>query len=106
MAIVLREHNGTPTPFIDGVPQFAAYVWGAAPTDDDYPAAAATRYYAAAGVHLHAFDVGVGREWCGPSPGRPEHFDFRTMERRLGHILRADAEARFHLRIQLEIGPR
>ncbi len=105
MAVVLRLHHGTPTPFVDGVPQFPAYLWTTPPTDAGYAAAAATAHFAAAGIHLHAFDVGVGREWCGPAAGRASHFDFGTMERRLGHILDADPQARFHLRIQLEMDP-
>ena len=106
MATVLRSHNGTPTPFLDGSPVFPAYVWGPSPTDDGYPAAAVTEHFAAAGIHLHAFDVGVGREWCGPGLGRPGHFDFSSVERRWGHIVDADPDARFHLRVQLEVSPR
>ena len=106
MATTMQEYNGTPTPFIDGKPVFASYVWGQTPSVEGYPSAPATQYYAEAGIHFHAFDMGVGREWCGPRPGHPEHFDFSTLKQRLGHILDADPEARFHLRIQLEISPR
>lgn len=106
MATTLDLHNGTPTPCVNGQPVFASYLWAPAPTVDGYPAAPQTQHYAAAGIHLHAFDVGVGREWCGPGPGRPGHFDFSTVERRFGHILDADPDARFHLRVQLEISPR
>jgi len=106
MATVMKLHNGTPTPHIDGRPVFAGYLWGQSPTDEGYPSAPAARHYAEAGIHLHAFDVGVGREWCGPGDGRVSHFDFSGVERRFAHILEADPEARFHLRVQLEISPR
>ena len=106
MATTMEWHNGTPTPHIDGKPVFAGYLWGQCPTVDEYASAPATEHYGAAGIHLHAFDVGVGREWCGPGEGRASHFDFSTVEKRFGHVLEADPEARFHLRIQLEVSPR
>ena len=65
------------------------------------------RAYAGAGIRLHAFDVGViGRspEWCGPWTGHAGHFDFTGVEARFGRILDIDPEARFHLRIHLEMG--
>ena len=105
MATTMKLHNGTPTPHVDGKPLFAAYLWGQSPTVDGYPSAAATEHYAAAGIHLHALDLGVGREWCGPGQGRAGHFDFSTVEQRFGYILEADPEARLHLRIQLEMSP-
>ena len=106
MATVMKMHNGTPTPHIDGKPVFAGYLWGHWPSVDEYPAAAATEHYAAAGIHLHAFDIGAGREWCGPGQGRTGDFDFDTIEQRFGHIVEADPEVRFHLRLQLELSPR
>ena len=105
MATQLRLHNGTPTPFIDDQPVFASYVWAPTPTPTEYPAAAQVAHYAAAGVHLHAFDAGIGREWCGPGPGHGGHFDFRMVEPSLQRVLEVDPEARFHLRINLEIHP-
>ena len=105
MTTILKLHNGTPTPFIDGKPVFASFLWGAAPSEDGYSMADQTAHLAAAGIHLHAFDMGAGREWCGPAPGRASHFDFATLEQRLGHILDADPDARFHLRLGLEISP-
>ncbi|MFH1567733.1 MAG: hypothetical protein ABIL09_07005 [Gemmatimonadota bacterium] len=106
MATTMKMHHGTPTPHIDGKPVFASYLWGHSPSVDGYASAPAARHYAAAGIHLHAFDVGVGREWCGPGEGRAGHYDFSEVERRLGHILKVDPEARFHLRFGLEISPR
>jgi len=103
----MKMHNGTPTPHIDGKPVFAGYLWGGFDFyTGEYMSAAAAEHYAAAGIHLHAFDVGVGREWCGPGPGRSEHFDFSSVEEQYGKILDADPDARFHLRVQLEVSPR
>ena len=48
---------------------------------------------------------GAAVEWCGPRPGHPEHFDFSTVQARLQHVLDADPEALFHLRVHVEMQP-
>jgi hypothetical protein len=89
--------------FIDDKPVFAGYMWGGGPTVDEYAEAANATLYAEAGVHWHAFDVGMGlNEWCGPQPGRESHFDFSTVVQRFGRVIDADPDARFHLRVHLE----
>ena len=73
MTASIRQHNGTPTPFLDGVPVFAGYMWTRTPRPDGWEHAPLARLYADAGIHLYAFDVGAGGprpEWCGPGPGR------------------------------------
>ena len=103
----VKMHKGTPTLFIDDNPAFAGYLWASAPTPDGYPLADVARAYARAGIHLHAFDVGVGAltpEWCGPGANHEGHFDFSTVEARFGRILDADPDALFHLRVHLEMG--
>ena len=85
MTAHVKPHNGTPTLFLDDRPAFAGYLWASGPTNTDYPMANVARAYAEAGIHLHAFDVGVGSptpEWCGPGKGRAGHFDFSTVEAR------------------------
>ena len=103
----VRQHNGTPTLFLDGEPAFASYLWATGPTPDDYAMADVVRAYGAAGINLVAFDVGVAGtspEWCGPGPGHDEHFDFSTMAARYGRIIDANPDARFHLRVHFEMG--
>ena len=56
----VKMHNGTPTLFMENHPAFAGYLWASAPTTEAYPVADVARAYADAGIHLHAFDVGVG----------------------------------------------
>ena len=106
MTAEIKQHNGTPTLFLDGQPTFAGYLWTHPPDPEGYPAAPCARKFSEAGFHLYAFDVGTqpsSAEWCGPQPGHPDHFDFSTLEARLGRILEADPEARFHLRIHLRM---
>ena len=106
MVVHIEQHNGTPTPFLDGKPMFAGYMWTRAPKNEGYEQASIAKQYADAGIHLYAFDVGAGGrtpEWCGPGPGRDSHFDLSTVEGRLGRILDVDPDARFHFRVYLEM---
>lgn len=106
MTATLKMHHGTPTCFIDGEPTFLGYMWCGGPSSTGWDAAEAARIYADAGIHIYAFDCGTGGpepEWCGPGPGRESHFDFSTLERRFGQIIDVDPEARFHLRVHLEL---
>ena len=69
MTVRVASFNGTPTPFVDGVPVFAGGMWTRTPTAAGYEQVETARRYAEAGVHLYAFDVGAGGpapEWCGP----------------------------------------
>jgi hypothetical protein len=105
MPAEIKLHSGAPTLFLDGRPAFYSLMWGSGPRPDGYPLHACAREYAQAGVHLFTFDIGAGGEapeWAGPAPGRPGHFDFSTLQARFQHVLDADPEARFHLRVHLE----
>jgi hypothetical protein len=106
MAVSIKQHNGTPTPFVDGTPAFAGYMWTRTPTAEGWEHAPIADKYAQAGIHLYAFDIGAGGptpEWCGPGPGRTSDYDFSTVKARLGRILDVDPEARFHFRVYLEM---
>jgi hypothetical protein len=102
MSTRVALHHGTPTLFVDGQPTFASYMWASPPSPDEYPLAPAARVFAKAGIHFYAFDVGTGGTF--PEWG-PHGFDFSTLEARFGKVLEADPEARFHLRVYLEMGP-
>ena len=105
MTAELRLHNGTPTCFLDGKPTFLGYMWCGGPTTEGWDAAEAAKIYAEAGIHLYAFDCGSQgvAEWRGPGEGYEGHFDFSSVEGRLNRILEADGQARFHLRVHLEM---
>jgi len=100
----VKLHHGAPALFLDGRPTFAAILWVPSPEKDGWDFAEQARRFSDAGIHIYAFDVGVGREWLGPgtAPARP--FDFSTVEARFGRVLEADPQALFHLRVHLETG--
>ena len=111
MGAYVRDHNGTPTLFLDDglrsevVPSFGAYIWSHAPLPKRCPAAECAKHFAEAGIHLHDFDLGSRgpvAEWCGPTSPGDSHFDFSTVKARLGRVLEVGPDARFHLRVHLE----
>ena len=107
MTAEMKLYNGSPTCFLDGKPTFLGYMWCSGPNPRGWEAAESARLYADAGIHLYAFDCGstgaVECEWPGPGEGRDGHFDFSTVENRFSQMLDVDPEARFHLRVHLEM---
>src|SRR6185369_339917 len=102
MKAQVKQHNGTPTLFLDDQPVFADIQLiggldpnGIAATQD------AIRVYANANVHIYSIDS-VGPEWCAPRPGSPARYDFTETAPRLQTILDADPEALFLLRMGFE----
>jgi len=99
----IREYNGAPALYIDGKPVFYGMWWLTAPEEDQWIRADFVGENAEeTGIHIYAFDVGR-HEWTGPEEGRSGHFDFSTVETRFKRIIDIDPEARFHLRIYLEM---
>ncbi len=106
MKAQIANHNGAPALILDGKPVFYGLMWGSGPTVKSYPLKESARYYGKAGVHFHTFDMGTTGpqpEWCGPNKNNNTDFDFSTLKPRLEHFIDADPEARFHLRIHLEM---
>jgi hypothetical protein len=106
MSAEIKNYHGTPTLFLDGKPVFDGLMWGSAPTPEGYALKECARLYGEAGVHLFAFDMGTGGsppDWCGPRPGKEGMYDFSTLEMRFRQVIAADPEARFHLRVHLEM---
>jgi len=102
----MELHNGTPTCFVDGKPTFLGYMWCSGPSSKGWDAAEAARLYAEAGIHIYAFDCGAGGPesmWCGSAPGRDSHYDFSSVAENFGRIIDVDPEARFHLRVGMEM---
>ena len=98
--------NGSPSLVINDKPVFYGLMWGSAPTPESYSLKECARYYGLAGVHYYTFDMGTGGsppDWCGPHPGSESHYDFSTLAQRFQHVIDADPEAHFHLRIHLEM---
>ena len=100
----VRNHNGTPTLFLDGVPVFGSMHWLTAGLDEtgQHPNAAAIREFAKVGIHLNA--ITIVPSWCGPQPV-PAQAEFTDIIAQLRKVLEADPQALFHLRIYLETAP-
>ena len=106
MSAKIELYHGTPTLFLDGKPVFYGLMWGSPPEPESYPFRDCAREFAAAGVHFYAFDIGtVGSppEWCGPRPGQAGHYDFSSLAQRFQQVIAVDPQARFHLRVHLEM---
>jgi hypothetical protein len=109
MTAHIKIHNGTPTLFLDGQPAFDGLMWSSPPAPDSWGMAPVARRFAEAGIHLYAFDVGTQGsppEWPGgngSSPAPEADFDFSTVEARFNQVIAADPQARFHLRVHLEM---
>jgi len=102
----IKQYNGAPTLFINGSPSFYGTYWLNAPTNEGWIRSDFARKDAPeTDVHIYAFDVGA-LEWTGPGENRKSQFDFSTVEERFNYIIHADPEARFHLRIYLEMNER
>lgn len=101
----VRQHNGTPTLFLDDKPVFAAMQWLAGGLNPDGAAQNdfAVREFARAGIHINA--VGIAPDWCAATPATPPGSDLDEVGRLLNAIRAADPQALFHLRIYLETGP-
>jgi hypothetical protein len=102
MAYELQERNGCMVVCRDGQPIFYSALWTGAPSATEHVHAEIQRRYAAAGVHVCAFDVGHNGEWAGPSIGREGGCDAELAVARLRRVLEADPETLFHLRVHIE----
>jgi hypothetical protein len=102
MKAQLRNHNGTPTVFLDGQPAFfGCHLVGymdPANLKEHQPYA---RKYAEAGVHIYSVD-NLSQEWVGPRPDNPYPHDFSSVVPRLQSYLEADPQALFLLRMGFE----
>jgi hypothetical protein len=106
MSAKIEFHHGSPTLFLDGKPVFYSLMWGSPPEPESYPFRECARHYADAGVHFYAFDIGtVGSppEWRDPQTGQIEPYDFSSLAQRFQHVIDVDPQARFHLRVHLEM---
>lgn len=101
----VKEHNGTPTLFLDGQPEFYACHWccATAPQPDRWGLSeSARRISKATNIHIYAFDIRPFRQYFVKEKGTSNRFDFSTVSPSFGQIIRADPKARFHLRVHLE----
>jgi hypothetical protein len=98
----VKQHNGTPTLFLDGQPAFGnIHLIGGIDPNGVALTQEAVRAFAAAGVHIYSLDA-LGDEWYAPRPTGGGPFDFTKTAPRLQPILDADPEALFLLRMSFE----
>jgi len=99
----VRMHNGTPTLFLNDQPVYANLQWvGSMELTGGIPETqAAIRALSAHGIHIYTVD-GIGRDWCGPGPGRPGDYDFSEVGPMLNSILEADPDGLLNLRVLIE----
>jgi hypothetical protein len=102
MKAQVKQHNGTPTLFLDDKPVYAnmQLIGGLAPGGME-ASQASIRAFAANGIHIYSIDAVVA-EWRGPRPGQASHYDFSETAPRLQGVLQADPQALFLLRMGFE----
>jgi hypothetical protein len=106
MTAKVEFHHGAPTLFLDGKPVFYGLMWGSPPEPESYPFWECAQQFSNAGVHFYAFDIGtVGSppEWREQPADQNVPYDFSSLARRFQHVIDVDQQARFHLRVHLEM---
>jgi hypothetical protein len=102
MKAQLRNHQGTPTVFLDDVPAFlGCHLVGYMDPKNLLENQPYARKYAEAGVHVYSVDT-LTHEWVGPRPGQPTAYDFSLVVPRLQSYIDVDPDALFLLRMGFE----
>ena len=102
MKAQVKQHNGSPTLFLNDQPVYAGMHLLIA---QDIEAIAQDQVtmarYARAGIHIYVIDT-VGPHWVGPRPDQEGYFDYSAVGPRLREILEVDPEALFWFRLPFE----
>src|SRR5262249_38055512 len=102
MKAQLKQHNGTPTVFINDQPAFwGVHLVGYMVPEKMNQHQPYARKYAEAGVHVYSVD-NFTHEWVGPRPDDPSPFDFTYVVPRLQSYIDVDPEALFLMRVGVE----
>ncbi len=103
MKAQLKNHNGTPTVFLDDKPVFfGCHLIGYMDPKNLEGYQPIVRRYAQAGIHIYSIDT-LPLDWVGPREGNPSPFDFTSSQPRMRTILDADPDALFLIRGCLEL---
>ena len=70
-AAEVKQHNGTPTLFVNGEPEFWTCMWSRTPGPDDD----ARQTGKLAGIHIYTPHTGSMDQWCGPGEGHSGHWE-------------------------------
>jgi hypothetical protein len=102
MKAQVKQHNGTPTLFLDDKPVYAnIHLFGGWNPDGMDATLAAIRRFASNGIHIYSLDS-LSSEWNGPRSGGPGEYEFAETAPRLQRVLKADPDALFLLRTNFE----
>ena len=103
MKAQLKNHNGTPTVFLDDKPAFfGCHLIGGMDPKNLEGYQPIVRRYAQAGIHIYSIDT-LPLDWVGPREGNPSPYDFTSAMPRMSVILDADPEALFLIRGCLDL---
>src|SRR5258708_25397869 len=107
MKAQVKQHNGTPTLFLDDKPVYGnMHLFGGwNPAAMEYTQDAIRRF-ASNGIHIYSFDA-VGAEWNAPRIGSARNdsageYDFTDTAPRMQKVLELDPDATFLLRMGFE----
>ena len=100
----VKEHNGAPTLFLDGQPEFYACHWvTSAPRPDKWgPSEVVRQISRATNIHIYAFGISAFEQYFIQEKGSTSRFDFSTVKPSFDQIIKSDPKARFHLRLTVE----
>lgn len=99
MKAQLKNHNGTPTVFLDDQPAFfGCHLVGYMVPDKLTQHQSFAAKYAEAGVTIHSVD-NFTHEWVGPRPDDPRQYDFTLVAKRMETYLEANPNALFLMRM-------
>ena len=103
MKAQVRQHNGTPTLFLDDQPVFADCQWvGSLDAQWVTPdTLTAIRAYRDSNIHIYSTDA-LAYEWTEPRADGGQRFDFSPLAERLQVVIKEDPQALFILRIMFE----
>ncbi|MFC1539367.1 hypothetical protein ACFL6H_08080 [Candidatus Latescibacterota bacterium] len=103
----IKNHNGTPTFFLNGSPANYSGIWAFGPDNPDWGKDSTTKVLASTtNTHIYAFESGArgaAPQWCGPGEGYSGDFDFSKVKSTFERIIDVDPRACFHLRVNLEM---
>ena len=107
----IKEHNGTPTLFLDEQPvhytgTWLFETWEFKPSSQNLGEDTIVRLMANTDSHIYAFNAGTAGsapQWCGPKKGSVGTYDFSEVKPTFERIIDIDPYARFHLRVKLEM---
>ncbi|MDP6108047.1 MAG: hypothetical protein QGI33_06400, partial [Candidatus Brocadiia bacterium] len=98
-AAEVKQHNGTPTLFVNGEPEFWTCMWSRGPEPDDD----ARQTAELAGIHIYTPHTGSQDHWCGPGEGHSGHWDLSSLKQTFDAFVASDPYAMFYVWITLEM---